>query len=127
MADRVMLYRRLADDLARERGLTASFLPRPVAGGGAPGMPIHAALWKEGVNLFHDGRGWALTSPLCRAFAGGLLAHLPALAAFCAPTTNSYRRLISGVSGPANPVLSTVDRTAVCRIPARSTDPGARR
>lgn len=126
-ADRVMLYRHLAAHLARERALTASFLPRPVAGGGAAGMPVHTALWREGENRFHDARGWALTSPLCRAFAGGVLSHLPALAAFCAPTTNSYRRLIPGVSGPANPVISTVDRTAVCRIPARSTAPGARR
>ena len=90
-------------------------------------MPIHLALWKGGENLFHADRGWALTSPLCRAFAGGILSHLPALAAFCAPTTNSYRRLIPGVSGPTLPILSTVDRTAVCRIPARSTAPGARR
>jgi len=126
-ADRVILYRRLAARLARERGLSASFLPRPVAGGGTPGMPVHAALWKEGVNQFHDARGWALTSRRCRAFAGGLLTHLPALCALCAPTTNSYRRLIPGVSGPATPRISTQDRTAVCRIPSRSTAPEARR
>lgn len=127
MADRVMLYRRLATHLARERSLTASFLPRPVAGGGTPGMPVHLALWRDGVNQFHDAHGWALTSPRCRAFAGGLLAHLPALAGLCAPTSNSYRRLIPGVAGPANPIISTADRTAVCRIPSRSTVPGARR
>lgn len=126
-ADRVMLYRHLASGLARERGLEASFLPLPVAGGGAPGMPVHAALWRDGANLFHDEGGWALTSPACRAFAGGLLAHLPALAALCAPTTNSYRRLIPGVRGPSSPVLSAEDRAAACRIPARSSSPGARR
>jgi glutamine synthetase len=126
-ADRVMLYRHLAANLARERGQTASFLPRPLAGGGTPGMPVHAAVWRRGENLFHDARGWALTSPLCRSFAGGVLSHLPALTALCAPTTNSYRRLIPGYSGPVNPVISTVDRTAVCRIPARTEDPAARR
>ncbi len=127
MADRVMFYRHLAANLSRARGLSAAFLPRPIAEGGTPGMPMHLALWKDGENLFHDGRGWALTSPLCRAFAGGILAHLPALAAFFAPTTNSYRRLIPGVSGPTEPILSTVDRSAACRIPARSTAPSARR
>lgn len=127
VADRVMLYRHLAGNLARERGLSASFLPRPLAGGGTPGMPVHVALRRDGRNLFHDDRGWALTSPLCRSFAGGLLAHLPALAALCAPTTNSYRRLIPGVSGPWRPVLSAVDRAAACRIPARSNAPEARR
>ena len=127
MADRVMLYRRLAVHLARRRGLTASFLPRPLAGGGTPGMPVHLALWRDGENRFHDPDGWSLTSPLCRAFAGGLLSHLPALIALCAPTTNSFRRLIPGVAGPANPVISTDDRTAVCRIPTRSPAPEARR
>lgn len=127
MADRVLLYRRLAGHLARERGLTASFLPRPVDGGGTPGMPVHVALWRNGANQFHDARGWALTSRRCRAFAGGLLSHLPALCALCAPTTNSYRRLIPGVAGPATPRISTADRTAVCRIPSRSTAPDARR
>ena len=127
MADRVMLYRHLASNLSRARGLSSVFLPRPLAGGGTPGMPMHLALWKDGENLFHDGNGWALTSPLCRAFAGGILSHLPALAAFFAPTTNSYRRLIPGVTGPTEPILSSVNPTAACRIPARSTAPSARR
>lgn len=126
-ADRVMLYRHLSANLARERSLTASFLPRPVAGGGTPGMPMHLAVWRRGENLFHDERGWALTSALCRSFAGGVLQHLPALTALCAPTTNSYRRLIAGYTGPANPVISNVDRTAACRIPSRTPAPGARR
>lgn len=126
-ADRVILYRHLAANLSRARGLTAAFLPKPVAGGGTPGMPVHLALWKDGTNIFHDAGGWALTSRTARTVAGGLLAHLPALAAFCAPTTNSYRRLIPGVSGPGKAMLSAVDRAAVCRIPARSTSPAARR
>jgi glutamine synthetase len=127
MADRVMLYRHLAGNLARARRLTAAFLPRPVEGGGTPGLPVHQALWAGGRNLFHDESGWSKTSALCRRYAGGLLSHLPALAAFCAPTTNSYRRLIRGVSGPTRPVLSASDRQAVCRIPARSDAPAARR
>lgn len=127
MADRVLLYRHLAKNISRALGLSAAFLPRPLADGGAPGMPMHLALWKDGENLFHDAGGWALSSPMCRAFAGGLLSHLPALAAFCAPTTNSYRRLIPGVSGPTLPLLSTVEKSAACRIPARSDAPGARR
>jgi glutamine synthetase len=89
-------------------------------------MPIHQTLWKYERNLFHDEAGWALTSELCRWYAGGLLAHLPALAAFCAPTTNSYRRLLPG-TGPTDPLLSATRKTAACRIPARNTAPGARR
>jgi glutamine synthetase len=127
LADRVMIYRHAAAALSRSRGLAVSFLPRPLAGGGTPGMPIHQTLWRNGENLFHDASGWALTSQVCRWYAGGLLAHLPALLAFCAPTTNSYRRLIPGVCGPTEARLSTVARAAACRIPIRNLAPDARR
>ncbi|UPT76052.1 MAG: glutamine synthetase [Elusimicrobiota bacterium] len=127
LADRVLLYRHLAVNVARAKGLKASFLPLATEGGATPGFPVHLALWKDGRNLFHNDAGWSLTSAVARGCAGGLLAHLPALSALCAPTTNSYRRLVSGVSGPAGALLSTTDRKAACRIPARSTAPGARR
>ncbi|MDD5655749.1 MAG: glutamine synthetase beta-grasp domain-containing protein [Elusimicrobia bacterium] len=127
LADRVMLYRHFAAHLAGARGQAVSFLPRPAAQGGIPGMPVHHALWKDGVNLFHDEAGWAATSELCRRYAAGLLAHLPALLAFCAPTTNSYRRLIPGVCGPTEALLSATLRTAACRIPARDGASAARR
>ncbi len=127
LADRVIFYRHLAANTARARGFRASFLPLATSGGATPGFPVHQALWKDGRNLFHNDGGWALTSALGRAYAGGLLAHLPALLALCAPTTNSYRRLVAGVRGPALPLLSATNRAAACRIPARSTAAGARR
>lgn len=127
LADRVMIYRNAAVSLARRRRMTVSFLPRPIEGEGTAGMPVHQTLRKEGRNLFHDDGGWALTSQLCRWYAGGVLAHLPALLAICAPTTNSYRRLIPGFAGPTEALLSAVSRRAACRIPARSLEPDSRR
>lgn len=127
MADRVLLYRHTAAVLARSRGLNATFLPRPIDGEGVPGMPMHLAAWKDDRNIFHDEGGWALTSRLCRSFAGGILTHLPSLLAFCAPTPNSYRRLIDGICGPTSAILSAVRRDAACRIPARSVAASARR
>lgn len=125
LADQSILYKAVARSHADSAGLALSFLPKPLPGPGAGGMPLHIALWNGSENLFHDARGWALTSPLCRQFAAGLLRHLPALSAFCAPTTNSYRRL--GPSSGLEPVLSQAKSTALCRIPARSAAPAARR
>jgi glutamine synthetase len=128
-ADEVMLYKHVARSLAQKSGRTVTFLPKPLPGDAAAGMLVHHALWKDGKNLFHDSKGWALTSRTCRWYAGGLLKHTPALLAFCASTTNSYRRLLPGSEVPTELVLSMNRGTAACRIPAGTTgpDPATRR
>src|SRR5439155_1449325 len=74
-----------------------------------------------------DRSGYAGLSQLARAYVGGLLAHAPALLAFCAPTTNSYRRLVPGYEAPVNLVYSMRNRSACIRIPMYSDSPKAKR
>src|SRR5262249_13423255 len=85
------------------------------------------SLWKEGTPLMADRSGYAGLSHLGRAYVGGLLAHGPALLAFCAPTTNSYRRLVPGYEAPVNLVYSQRNRSACIRIPMYSGSPRAKR
>lgn len=54
-------------------------------------------------------------------FIGGLLEHAPSLPAFCAPTTNSYRRLVPGFEAPVNLIYSQRNRTACIRVPVYSS------
>lgn len=58
---------------------------------------------------------------------GGLLTHAWALCGFCAPTTDSYRRLVPGYEAPINLVYSQRNRSACCRIPMYSASPRAKR
>ena len=125
MGDQMQLYKYLVKMLARAHFKTATFMPKPLFGDNGSGMHCHQSLWKDGVNLFYDPHGYAHLSQLARWYIGGLLQHSPALLAFVAPTTNSYRRLVPGFEAPVNLVYSKRNRSAAVRIPVYSSNPKA--
>jgi glutamine synthetase len=127
MGDQVLLYKYIVKNTARAAGKTVTFMPKPIFGDNGSGMHCHQSLWKEGTPLFADKSGPAGLSQLARAYVAGLLAHAPALLAFCAPTTNSYRRLVPGFEAPVNLVYSQRNRSACIRIPMYSESPKAKR
>jgi glutamine synthetase len=127
MADNLMLYKYVVKNVARKRGMTATFMPKPLFEDNASGMHVHQSLWKGETNLFHGEAHYAGLSELGRYYIGGLLKHAWALCGLCAPTTNSYRRLVPGYEAPINLVYSQRNRSACCRIPMYSPNPRAKR
>jgi len=127
MADQVMTYKYVVKNVARGHGKSVTFMPKPIFGDNGSGMHTHQSLWMEGTPLMADRSGYAGLSQLGRAYVGGLLAHAPALLAFCAPTTNSYRRLVPGFEAPVNLVYSQRNRSACIRIPMYSDSAKAKR
>jgi glutamine synthetase len=127
MADQMMAYKYIVKNVARQHGYVATFMPKPLFQDNGSGMHVHQSLWKDGTNLFFDQSGYALLSESARWYIGGLLKHAPALLAFCAPTTNSYRRLVPGYEAPINLVYSKRNRSACVRIPVYSTSPKQKR
>jgi len=127
MADQVMTYKYVVKNATRAAGKTVTFMPKPLFGDNGSGMHTHQSLWKEGTPLMADKSGYAGLSQLARAYVAGLLMHAPALLAFCAPTTNSYRRLVPGYEAPVNLVYSKRNRSACIRIPMYSDSPKAKR
>ena len=122
-----MIYKYVVKNVARKHGMTATFMPKPLFEDNASGMHVHQSLWKDEMNLFHGQGDYADLSPLGRYYIGGLLKHAWALCALCAPTTNSYRRLVPGYEAPINLVYSKRNRSACCRIPMYSLNPQAKR
>ena len=127
MADQVILYKYVIKNMCNERGYTATFMPKPLFQDNGSGMHTHQSLWKGNTNLFFDAKGYALISQTARWYIGGLLKHAPAILAFAAPTTNSYRRLVPGYEAPINLVYSQRNRSACVRIPMYSPNPKAKR
>ncbi|MBI4431513.1 MAG: type I glutamate--ammonia ligase [Candidatus Omnitrophica bacterium] len=127
MADNLMMYKYVIKNVSRRYGKVATFMPKPIFNDNGSGMHCHQSLWKDGVPLFHDPKGYAQISEMCKYYIGGLLKHAPAILAFGAPTTNSYKRLVPGFEAPVNLVYSARNRSAACRIPMYSASPKAKR
>ncbi|MEJ2110615.1 MAG: type I glutamate--ammonia ligase [Acidobacteriota bacterium] len=127
MADNVMYYKYIIRNVAKKHGLTVTFMPKPLYGDNGSGMHTHQSLWKGDTNLFYDEAGYAGLSKTAQYYIGGILKHAPALLGFCAPTTNSYKRLVPGYEAPVNLAFSQRNRSAAVRIPVYSKSPKAKR
>ncbi len=126
MADQMMWYKYICKNVAKAHGKTVTFMPKPIFEDNGSGMHTHLSLWKGGKPLF-PGDGYAGLSELALFAVGGLLKHAPAILAFAAPTTNSYRRLVPGFEAPVNLAYSARNRSAGIRIPMYSPSPKAKR
>src|SRR3990172_2843486 len=126
-ADNVTLFKYIVKNVAWQYGKTVTFMPKPIFEDNGSGMHTHQSLWKDGVPLFYDETGYAGLSDMARWYIGGLLKHAPAILAFAAPTTNSYRRLVPGYEAPVNLVYSQRNRSAAIRIPLYSQKPALKR
>jgi glutamine synthetase len=121
MGDRALKYKYVIKNVARRYDKTVTFMPKPLFQDNGSGMHVHVSLWQDNENLFYQAGTYADLSDMARHFIGGLLHHARALCAFCAPTTNSYRRLVPGFEAPINLVYSQRNRSACVRIPTTSS------
>jgi len=99
MADRMVFFRLMADEIARRHGAFASFMPKPFGDRAGSGAHFNMSFFdlKDKRNLFEapsDARGCGL-SKIGYQFIAGVLRHLPAICAVVAPTVNSYKRLVA--------------------------------
>jgi glutamine synthetase len=127
MGDKLLKFKYVIKNVARRNNLTVTFMPKPVFMDNGSGMHCHQSIWKGGKNAFFEAGGYADLSKNAIYYIGGILKHAPALLAFCAPTTNSYRRLVPGYEAPINLIYSQRNRSASVRIPAYSRSEKAKR
>ena len=124
-ADNFVLFKMAASHIAEEAGLTFTLMPKPFADRPGSGLHMHLSLTDiNGSAVMADKADSHGISKMGRACIAGLLAHCPALAAFHAPSVNSYKRLVIGQSlsgttwAPAHIAWGYNNRTTVLRVVA---------
>ena len=116
-ADQIQLYKLICRQVARNMGLTACFLPKPVVGVNGSGMHTNVSVSKDGKNLFWDPKGEEMLSKFGWAFLDRILTHANDICLLHNSSVNAYRRLDPHFEAPNQIVASAVDRGAMIRIP----------
>jgi glutamine synthetase len=117
-ADDAHMLKLVIKETAAMNGLVATFIGRPVAGGGTSGYHLHISLWDaDGANLMNDPSGVEGISELGRHFIGGVLDHARGMSAVMAPTVNAYKRFIAQELAPYWINWGPDNRSVYVRIP----------
>ncbi len=117
MADNVMTYRLVVKQIALDRGVHATFMPKPVFGMNGSGMHTHQSLFKNGHNAFFDPNGQFHLSDAARCYIAGLLKHAPEFTSITNQLVNSYKRLVPGYEAPVYLSWARRNRSDLIRVP----------
>ena len=133
--DNIQTFKLVVKTIARQHGLHATFMPKPLFGVNGSGMHCNVSLFKGKENAFYDTKGDLELSDTARQFIAGIIKHAPNFTAVTNPTVNSYKRLVPGYEAPCYVAWSARNRSPLIRIPAsrglstrvevRSVDPAA--
>jgi glutamine synthetase len=117
MADTVMTVRLVVKEMARQQGVHATFMPKPLAGVQGSGMHTHLSLWEGERNAFADPDDPYGLSTVAYQFIAGLLHHAREITAVTNQWVNSYKRLVSGYEAPVHIGWARNNRSALVRVP----------
>lgn len=117
-ADNIVTFKLVVRNVARQHGLHATFMPKPLHGIAGSGMHTHQSLAIGGINSFADENDEYGLSQIARYYLAGILHHARGMAAITNPTVNSYKRLVAGYEAPIYVAWSQKNRSPLVRIPA---------
>ncbi|MDZ7587550.1 MAG: glutamine synthetase family protein, partial [Patescibacteria group bacterium] len=116
-ADQVLIYKLTARQIAKSMGLTATFLPKPIAGINGNGMHTNLSIYKNRQNIFYTPNGQGKLSKLAWQFIDKILHHANDICLIMNSSVNSYRRLDPNFEAPNEIKVSATDRGSMIRIP----------
>lgn len=119
-ADNIMTARLVIKQTARQHGMFASFMPKPLSGVAGSAMFLSQSLFDHnGNNLFWaEGKGSVHhLSVTAQHYVAGLLKYAPEFALVTNPTVNSYKRLVPNGEVPCYATWGSKNRSAFVRVP----------
>ncbi|MFA9558348.1 type I glutamate--ammonia ligase [Evansella sp. AB-rgal1] len=119
-ADSATTYKWVVKTIAKQFGLHATFMPKPIAGENGSGMHTNISLFDlaKQENAFYDEGDEQQLSDTAYKFIAGLLTNVKSFVAVTNPLVNSYKRLVPGYEAPCYIAWSASNRSALIRIPA---------
>jgi glutamine synthetase len=119
MADSIMTLRLVVKKVAMERGVHATFMPKPLNGVQGSGMHTHLSLFSNGTNVFHDDDDELGLSTIAKQFTAGVLTHAREITAVTNQLVNSYKRFAEKSEAPPFVAWARNNRSALVRVPVR--------
>ena len=116
-ADNIMTFRTVVKEISLERGIHASFMPKPLSDAPGSGMHTHLSLFEGDANAFYEAGQEFNMSVTARQFAAGILYHAAEICAVTDQYVNSYKRLWGGNEAPSYICWGHNNRSALLRIP----------
>lgn len=116
-ADQILIYKLVCRQVANMMGMTATFLPKPIAGINGSGMHTNISIEKKGKNIFFDTKGKDGMSKIAWNFIDRILGTATDICLILNSSVNAYRRLDPNFEAPNQIKVSPTDRGSMIRIP----------
>jgi glutamine synthetase len=117
MADKALTLRIAVKEVARQNGVYASFMPKPIFGENGSGMHTHQSLFKGEKNAFYDASDPQHLSALAKSYIAGIMEHAREMALVTNQWVNSYKRLVPGYEAPVYVAWAQRNRSTMVRVP----------
>jgi glutamine synthetase len=117
MADKTMTLRIVVKEIARQQGVYATFMPKPIFGENGSGMHTHQSLFRGDKNAFFDAGDRYGLSHEGKCYIAGIMRHAKEMAAITNQWVNSYKRLVPGYEAPVYVSWARRNRSTMVRVP----------
>jgi len=117
MAEKAATLRIAVKEIARQNGVYATFMPKPIFGENGSGMHTHQSLFKGKVNAFYDANDKYHLSDMAKSYIAGIMQHAREMALVTNQWVNSYKRLVPGYEAPVYVAWARRNRSTMVRVP----------